>query len=84
MAKFREGQYVYILENNRWIRKDTVISYTGGFYTLAILEGGLTRLREHRVYGSEEEANEAMPKPEPKVSAIPTANTQRRTHHFYT
>ncbi len=84
MAKFKNGQYVYIVENNRWVRKATVISYSGGFYTLGILEGGLTRLKEYRIYGSEEEANQVVPRQKPKTPAIPAMNTQRRTHHFYT
>ena len=79
MAKFKGGQYVYIIENNRWVKKEQILSYSGGFYTLSIEGGYLTRLKEHRLYGSEEEANEAVPKP-PKA----TATGLPRTHHLYT
>ena len=83
MAKFKEGQYVYIIENNRWVKKAQVLSYSGGFYTLSIEGTHLTRLKEHRLFGSEDEANEAVPKPEPKKPATPTGSLPR-THHFYT
>lgn len=82
MAKFREGQYVYIVENNRWVRKATVISYSSGFYTLAILEGGLTRLKEYRIFETEEEALKLLPPQDPPKPATPSM--YRRTHHFYT
>ena len=83
MAKYKGGQYVYIAESNRWIRKATVISYSGGFYTLGFLDGGLTRLREHRIYAIEQEAQDVIdrfnpPKPEPTQPVL------KRTHHFYT
>jgi len=84
MAKYNEGQYVYIVENNRWIRKAGVISYSGGFYTLRIVNGGLIRLRENRLYANEEDAIKAVPPQEPPKSEIPTPSATRRTHHFYT
>ena len=82
MAKYKGGQYVYIIENNRWVKKAQILSYSGGFYTLSIEGGYLTRLKEHRLYGSEEEANEELPPQDPPKPATP--NVYRRTHHFYT
>jgi len=83
MAKYELGQYVYIVENNRWVRKATVISYSGGFYTLGFLDGGMIRLRENRLFASEEEANKVINNPKPAEPA-PTPSVSVRTHHFYT
>lgn len=83
MDKFDRGQYVYIVENNRWVRKATVISHSGGFYTLGFLDGGMTRLRESRVFATEEEAKAEIPAkkpPEPEKKPYDPP----RTHHLYT
>ena len=83
MDKYDRGQYVYIVENNKWVRKATVISHSGGFYTLGFLDGGMTRLRETRVFASEEEARAVIPTPkmsEPEKKPYDPP----RTHHLYT
>jgi len=83
MDKSDLGQYVYIVENNKWVRKATVISHSGGFYTLGFLDGGMTRLRESRVFATEEEANAVIPTPKSPEPAK-KQDDMPRTHHIYT
>lgn len=58
--KYQTGQTVYIIQSNRWIRKATVLKYAGGMYTIKFTEGGGLRLRESRLFSSEEEAQEVI------------------------
>ena len=55
-GKFQEGQTVYIIQSNKWVREAIVLKYSSGFYTLKFSDsdGGI-RLRESRLYASKEE-----------------------------
>lgn len=58
--KYQAGQRVYIIQSNRWVRKATVLKYASGMYTIKFTEGGGLRLRESRLFSSEEEAQEVI------------------------
>lgn len=67
MAKYSVGAHVYIIQSGRYIREATVIRYGSGFYTIRFKEScGCTRLREDRLFPSEEEAQKHIVKEEVK------------------
>ena len=56
-TKFNPGDTVYIIESAIFIKKAKILKFGGGFYTIQI-EGskGAFRVRESRLYSTEEEA----------------------------
>ena len=67
MAKFNVGDTVYLVESNRMIREVLIVKYSGGFYTIRFNDsGGGIKVREHRLYASKEEAENAIEKAHPK------------------
>lgn len=57
MAKYSVGTHVYIIQSGRYIREAVVVRYGSGFYTIRFTDScGGTRLREDRLYESQEEA----------------------------
>ena len=66
MSKFKAGETAYIIENNHRIRQVIVKSYAGGFYVVRFTDKDAgARLRESRLYPSEDTAKAALPPPEP-------------------
>lgn len=65
MAKFIVEDTAYIVENGMHLRKVTIIRVAGGFCTVK-LDGsdGAIRLRESRLFATEEEAKAMLPKRE--------------------
>ncbi len=61
--KYKPGDKAYIVENNRIIREVTIISHKAGFCTFRFVgrDGG-TKLRETRVFPTEEEAKRSIKK----------------------
>lgn len=60
-TKYKGGQTVYIVENGHRISECTVINYSGGLYTIRLLEtGGAIKLRESRLFLSKEEAKKSI------------------------
>lgn len=57
ITKFNPGDTVYIIESALFIKKAKVLKVAGGFYTIQV-EGskGAFRVRESRLYKTEEEA----------------------------
>ena len=51
---YKVGDTVYIIENNRIIRKCTVGRVSGGIYLIRFEEGGAIQVKKHRLYGSKE------------------------------
>lgn len=69
MKPLEPGTEAYIIENNMKVAKIIIKKYAGGFYTVQMADGsGGTRLREHRIYRTEEEAAATLPKKEKKPS----------------
>lgn len=67
MQKYPNGTLVYIIQSKRFIREATVIRYGSGFYTIRFTDsrGGI-RLREDRLFPSEEDAKDQISKEEEK------------------
>lgn len=60
-VKFKAGDTVYLIEANRIVREVTIIKFAGGFYTIRFKDtGGGIKVRETRLYASQEEAEIAM------------------------
>jgi len=67
MKPLESGSEAYIVENN--MKKVIIKKYAGGFYTVQMADRpGGTRLCEHRIYRTEEEAAATLPKKEKKPS----------------
>lgn len=59
MAKFNQGDTVYIVESNRFVREAEVKSFAGGLYLIRFKNsGGGIKVKEHRLYASKEEAED--------------------------
>ena len=59
MPKFRPADKVYFIQSNQTVKEATVVSFSGGFYSLrytGYTGEGMIRLKEHRLFGSKEEA----------------------------
>ena len=63
MIMFRKGQTVYFLQSKKNVMQARIIAVSGGFYTLKLADGGGIRLRESRLYATEEDAKKAIQKP---------------------
>jgi len=62
-TKYKGGQTVYIVENGHRISECTVINYSGGLYTIRLLEtGGAIKLRESRLFPTKEAAQSSVRK----------------------
>lgn len=62
MKRFNEGDTVYFVASSIFVRKAKVVRNTGGFYTITFDGNGNcgtsgTRVRESKLYCTEEEAN---------------------------
>lgn len=67
MTKYSVGTHVYIIQSGRYIREAVVVKYGSGFYTIRFTDScGGTRLREDRLFSSEEEAQKHIVKEEVK------------------
>lgn len=65
MNKYKAGQTIYIVANNREVLSGTILKYSGGLYTIKLSHGisygpAATRLKEHRLYATKNEANKAL------------------------
>lgn len=66
MPRFKAGETAYIIENNHRIRQVIVKSYAGGFYVVRFTDRAAgIRLRENRLYPSEDAAKAALPPQDP-------------------
>ena len=54
--KFKTGDIAYLVESNRFIREGRVEPCGGGLFLYHFIEGGAIRVKEHRLYSSEEAA----------------------------
>ena len=60
-GKYKPGDTVYIIESVRFIRKCVVLKYSGGLYTLRFPDsGGGIKLRENRLFPTEEDAKKKV------------------------
>ena len=63
MMKYRPGDIAYIVSNNKWVRTVEVVGVSYGLITVHILErNSYIRLRENRLFPTEEAAKASLPK----------------------
>lgn len=60
MVKMKAGDTAYIVESNRIVREVKIISCSGGMYLVRFEGGGGIRVREHRLFATEEEAKKSI------------------------
>ena len=60
--KYCEGDKVYVIVSNHWIKPGRVIKKDHDFLTVRLSGGGMIRLREGRFYDTEKHAQEALDK----------------------
>ena len=75
MAAFNTGADAFIVANGLKVRPVKVISVSGGLYTLMFRDGsGATRLKEGRLYRTEEDAQSSI------KTKIPESKRLRSPH----
>lgn len=55
--KYKPGDTVYFVESTIFVKKATILKYSGGMYTNKFENGGGMRIKEGRLYASEKEAS---------------------------
>lgn len=60
MIPLRTGDTVFFVESNRRVRQVRVLSCTGGLYLIRFAEGGGIRVKKHRLFATEEEAERSI------------------------
>lgn len=60
--KFNAGEVAYLIESNRFIREGKIKQYANGLYLFMFIEGGAIRVKEHRLFKTEEEAQAELDK----------------------
>lgn len=65
--KYDKNDTAFLIESNRFIREVKIAKYSAGLYLVKFADGaGGIKVRENRLYASEEEARAALPKSEEK------------------
>lgn len=73
MEKFIKGETCYILESNRIVRKAYVLNQIGNMYTIQFTSSDtVIRLKESRLFKTEDEALESRHKSSYKIDAKET------------
>ncbi len=62
MANFIIGDIAYLIESNRYIREGKITEISGGLYMFSFIEGGAIQVKKHRLFASEEAAQEEIDK----------------------
>ena len=54
---FKQGDIAYIIENNRKVEQVKILQHAYGLYTVQLIKrGGTFRVKEHRLFSSEQKA----------------------------
>lgn len=61
MARFKAGDTAYIVESNRIIKEVKIVNCAGGMYLIKFANGGGIRVKEHRIFATEEDAKKSIP-----------------------
>lgn len=66
-SKYKKDDTAFIVESNKVIREVKIVRYGAGLYLVKFVDstGGI-KVRESRLYASEEEASATLPKPKEK------------------
>lgn len=70
MARMKAGDTAYIIESNRFIKPVTIVNCSGGMYLIHFENGGGIRVKEHRLFATEEAAKESL-----NIASEPTRKT---------
>lgn len=54
--KYKPGDTVYFVESSIFVKRATVLKYSGGMYTIKFDNGGGMRIKENRLCDTEKEA----------------------------
>ena len=70
--KYKKGDTAYIIENNSYAREIKIVSASSGFYTVKFCDSrsSAIRVREGRLYKTEEEVNNVLCKSDITKSEI--------------
>ncbi len=60
MARMKAGDTAYLIESNRIIKPVKVVNCAGGMYLIRFENGGGIRVKEHRLFATEEEARASL------------------------
>ena len=71
MAGFKPVDKAYIVENNRIVRKCTVVRISTGMHLIRFENGGGIQVKAHRLFATQEEAENSAPTIK-KAAAKPT------------
>ena len=64
--KYKPGDTAFLIESVHFIREVTILKFSGGLYTVRFANtGGAIRVRENRLFPTEEAAKASIPKKEP-------------------
>lgn len=69
VKNLKPGDTCWIIENNSYAISGTVRSISGNFYTIILKNGSAVRLKAHRVFGTQEEAESHIIQHTPKRPA---------------
>lgn len=58
---FKKGDTCYIVANGSMIKQGLIKQIQGGFYMIVFESGGIIRLKQHRLFATEEEAQASIP-----------------------
>lgn len=63
--KYKPGDTAFLIESVHFIREVTILKFSGGLYTVRFANtGGAIRVRENRLFPTEDAAKESIPKKE--------------------
>lgn len=60
MTRMKAGDTAYLIESNRIIKPVKVVNCAGGMYLIRFENGGGIRVKEHRLFATEEEARASL------------------------
>lgn len=62
VMRFKKGDMAYLIENQQRIRQVEIVAVSGGFFTVRFCdsESAAIRVRESRLYKTEEEASGSL------------------------
>ncbi len=68
-AKYKAGDTAFIVESNCHVREVEIRSCSGGMYLVKFKDnGGGIRVKEHRIFTTQEETEASLPKKEIKAA----------------
>ena len=61
MARLKAGDTAFLVESNRIIREVKIVNCSGGMYLVKFANGGGIRVKEHRLFVTEDDARKSIP-----------------------